>query len=151
MSNCGEWLTFNESEDGIKLVGASFCRQRICPMCQWRKAERQFSNCIQIAEYLSGQGYRFLHMVLTTRNCDGGVKLTETVHKLYSAFALLMKKAKVKRAFKGVLRTLEVSYNYDTHQFHPHLHCLVAVKKVISTTLKATYRTICLRKCGLTV
>lgn len=129
MSNCGEWLTFNESEDGVKLVGASFCRQRICPMCQWRKAERQFSNCIQIAEYLSNNGYRFLHVVLTTKNCDGGVKLTETVHKLYTAFGLLMKKAKVKRAFKGVLRTLEVSYNYDTHQFHPHLHCLVAVNK----------------------
>lgn len=129
MSNCGEWLTFRENDDKLQLVGASFCRQRICPMCQWRKAERQFSNCVQIADYLSKQDYRFLHVVLTCKNCNGGKELTDTVQMLYRSFALLMKRERPKRAFKGVLRTLEVSYNYDTRQFHPHLHCLVAVKK----------------------
>ena len=58
MSNCGEWLTFRENDDKLQLVGASFCRQRICPMCQWRKAERQFSNCVQIADHLTKHGYK---------------------------------------------------------------------------------------------
>lgn len=129
LSKCGEYLMFSNIDGKYKLVGASFCRKRICPMCQWRKSEKQFSNCIKMADYLEEQGYCFLHMVLTIPNCNGGIELTQTVKKLYSAFAKLIRQEKPKKAFKGIIRALEISYNYDRRNFHPHLHCLVVVNK----------------------
>lgn len=131
LAKCGNFLVFSPNSEGkAHLVGANFCRKRCCPMCMWRKSERQFANCLKIAEILTPQGYRFLHLVLTVPNCpDGGKTLTEAVRLLYSSFSRFYRYADVKRAFKGVLRCLEVSYNYEKHTFHPHLHCLVAVKK----------------------
>lgn len=128
--NCGEWLFFKPDDDGVlRFHSSSFCRKRICPLCQWRKSLKQFSNCISIADYLMQNDYSFLHVVLTVPNCGGGVELDNTIKKLYSSFGKLIKEPRVKSAFKGIMRCLEVSYNYDTHTYHPHLHCLVAVKK----------------------
>ncbi len=126
---CGEWLTFGEADGQLHLRSANFCRKRYCPMCQWRKSEKQFAQCLSIAESLQAQGYCFLHMVLTVPNCNGGQELIATIKQLFAAFGKLKSYKKVKNAFKGVLRCLEISYNYETHLFHPHLHCLVAVKK----------------------
>lgn len=129
MGDCGEWLTFEKTENGYRLHSANFCRKRYCPMCQWRKSEKQFANCLTISKSLIEQGYSFLHMVLTVPNCNGGVELVKTIKNLFYSFSKLKNYKKVKRAFKGILRCLEISYNYDTHTFHPHLHCLVAVRK----------------------
>lgn len=131
MSECGEWLSFAEGEGGaLHLAAANFCRKRCCPMCMWRKSEKQFANCLAISEDLTAKGYRFLHLVLTVPNCEnGGAALSQAVKSLYAAFGRFWAYKRVKMAFKGVLRCLEVSYNYDNHTFHPHLHCLVAVKK----------------------
>lgn len=130
LCSCGEWLFFTADDDGaLRFHSSSFCRKRLCPLCQWRKALKQYSNCIRIAEALTVEGFRFLHVVLTVPNCRGGSELDKTIKKLYASFNSLMKKKRIKGAFKGVMRCLEVSYNYEMHTFHPHLHCLVAVKK----------------------
>lgn len=124
LADCGNYISLDVEG---KVVNASFCRKRYCPMCQWRKSERQFSYCLTISKDLYNMGYRFLHMVLTVPNCNGGVELQTTVKHLYSSFNRFYHYKKVKSAFKGVLRCLELSFNYDTHMFHPHLHCLVVV------------------------
>ncbi len=130
LCSCGEWLFFTPDDDGaLRFHSSSFCRKRLCPLCQWRKSLKQYSNCIEIAEALSADGYRFLHVVLTVPNCKGGAELDKTIKYLYSNFGNLINQPRIKKAFKGIMRCLEVSYNYDTHMYHPHLHCLVAVKK----------------------
>lgn len=35
----------------------------------------------------------------------------------------------IKKAFKGVARCTEISYNFSRDDYHPHFHCLVAVNK----------------------
>lgn len=128
-AQCGEWLTFNKVDGQLRLQSANFCRKRYCPMCQWRKSEKQFAQCLSIAESLQAQGYCFLHMVLTVPNCQGGTELIAAIKQLFAAFGKLIAYKRVKTAFKGILRCLEISYNYEQHSFHPHLHCLVAVRK----------------------
>lgn len=129
-AECGEFVTFGITEDEqIRVHEAHFCRKRFCMMCQWRKSEKQFSNCLKLSERLSAQGYRFLHLVLTVPNCKGGAELVKTIKNMNKAFGLFIKNKEIKRAFKGILRCLELSYNYDSFSFHPHFHCLVAVKK----------------------
>lgn len=118
---CGTYIQFKDD----KLIGANFCRHRLCPLCQKRKSLRQYSKIQHIVDNLGGK-YKFLHLVLTVRNCEAD-QLTETINRLFKASRSLFNDRTVKRAFKGVLRCLEVSYNSKCKTFHPHLHCLVAV------------------------
>lgn len=123
IEQCGQHLYF----EGGHLVGADFCRQRICPMCQYRNSMRQYARMLQVAERLGAQGYRFLHLVLTVPNCSHA-DLAKTVQKLYDGYGKLMHEKRIKKAFKGALRALEVSFNAENWTFHPHLHCLIAVR-----------------------
>lgn len=130
--NCGTQLTFSKSDENGKTVyhlkAANFCRQRCCPMCQFRRSEKMFAQMLRVVKHLEGQ-YRFLHLVLTIPNQRYDYELVQGVKLLYKGFSNLLKYKQVRGAFKGILRCLEVSYNYDNDTFHPHLHCLVAVNR----------------------
>lgn len=135
--NCGTCLEFGVDKNGIThLTNGNFCRNRICPMCQFRKSEKLFAQAIQIVEKLEKDGYRFLHIVFTIPNSQNELELVNDIKKLYNSFGKLWKYKDIKRAFKGCLRCLEISYNYDNNTFHPHLHCLVVVKKSYFTDSK---------------
>lgn len=129
--NCGTRLAFskaiNDNNNIYHLTGANFCRNRICPMCQFRRSEKMFAQMIQLVRHLE-QDYRFIHLVLTIPNVETGSELIEAIEKLYKGFNKFWHYADIKKAFKGCLRCLEISYNYQNYSFHPHLHCLIAVK-----------------------
>lgn len=129
---CGTQLHFSKNWENGKtvyhLTGANFCRQRVCPMCQFRKSEKTFAQFLQVVRALEAD-FRFLHLVLTIPNARTDEELTQGVKILYKGFSKLMVYKSIRKAFKGVLRCLEISYNYDTDTFHPHLHCLVVVNR----------------------
>lgn len=124
---CGSEIVFN---DGV-VISANFCRLRVCPMCQRRKSLKTFSDFKKILASLSG--FSFLHMVLTVPNCSGD-ELRATVERLNATSSRFFRIAEIKRAFKGVARFLEVSYNKTNNSYHPHFHCLVAVNKSYFTS-----------------
>lgn len=132
--NCGTFLEFSknltaDNETIYRLTGSNFCRQRLCPMCQFRKSERAYALAVRVVQKLEADGYRFLHLVLTVPNQKTEYELTQAVSLMYKGFNRFLKYKTIGKAFKGVLRCLEVSYNYDNDTFHPHLHCLVAVRR----------------------
>lgn len=123
LKNCGTYLTFNED---YNLVAANFCRQRICPMCQYRKSIKQFVQMYEVVKALEDK-YRFLHLVLTIPNANDGQELVDSIRFLYKSYNKLFSYKCVKSTIKGALRCCEVSYNYEKDTFHPHLHILLAV------------------------
>lgn len=125
--HCGEWLTFTPSEngDGFHLSGASFCRKRLCPCCQWRRSQRIYANLSDLWDTLQRSGYVVLHLVLTVKNCSAD-DLPGTISTLYRASSRLFRSDYTK-GFKGVLRFCEVTYSRSGSDYHPHLHSLVAV------------------------
>jgi len=129
--NCGTFLQFNKAlHDGkavYHLTGANFCRQRICPMCQFRRSEKMFAETLRVVKHLEGD-YRFLHLVLTIPNPQDGQELRQGIQILFKGFNTFLKYKTVRRAFKGALRCLEISMNHENGSFHPHLHTLVAVQ-----------------------
>lgn len=135
---CGTYLAFRTDMQNVThLVGANFCRQRICPMCQFRRSEKLFAQMMNVCSVMEEDGYRFLHLVLTVPNCAGGVDLVDTVKHLYKSFGKFKNYKETKRAYKGYMRALEISYNYEFDNFHPHLHVLVAVRKSYFNDTKA--------------
>ena len=157
---CGTYVGFNKigENDTLSVTSANFCRQRLCPMCQRRRSLRTYSAMSKVYEIANKEGYRFLHVVLTVPNCSA-LTLNKTCDFLFKQSSLLFRKSedvhtkaackgnedikalrkKIKNSFKGVFRALEITYNDKLSvdhpfAFHPHLHCLVAVKKSYFTS-----------------
>ena len=51
LKECGDTLVFVRNEKGKKrLHGANFCRNRLCPMCNWRRSLKMYSQVSQITD-----------------------------------------------------------------------------------------------------
>lgn len=134
MFECADYLAFHRRESGgMVLHDARFCRVRLCPVCQWRRALKTYAQMRKVLEVAKSDGYQFLMLTLTMRNCEGS-ELSESLDRLMLAFNRFSKYKEVKQAVKGWYRGCEVTHNnnpdspsYDT--FHPHLHVILAVNK----------------------
>lgn len=128
IANCGNHLTFAVLPDGKKkLQSADFCRERMCPMCQWRRALKLSVQADKIFKVLSIRGYRFIFVTLTIKNCTAD-NLNETCDLLYQSYKRLEKTKVYLSAVKGAYRALEITYNAEANTYHPHFHCLWAVE-----------------------
>ena len=60
MKRCGDYLVFADTvntetgEVTRKLRAAEFCRDRLCPMCQWRKSLVTFHQLSEIMDRVAG-------------------------------------------------------------------------------------------------
>lgn len=129
VGSCGTFLGyFEDNETGkYQLTASNFCRQRLCPACARRRSLRVYAQLSAIAELLSSD-YSFLHLVLTVPNVSDE-ELSDKISFLFSSSSKMFRTEPFKKAWRGVLRCLEVSYNPKRQDWHPHLHCLVAVRK----------------------
>lgn len=131
---CGDYLKFKactEIAHGKKLVEAYFCKCRQCVMCQGRK-----SNVIrkQVIDLTHGHLARYstdvpLLLTLTVPN-EPGSNITKTVDQMTAAWKRLMQLKRVKGATRSWFRSLEITYNSDRDDFHPHFHAVLMVPKV---------------------
>lgn len=129
MKTCANWLSFHRKDDGsMKLHDARFCRVRLCPICQWRRSLKTFAQMSQVLEIAKSDGYQFIFLTLTMRNCEADALSDELTHILLS-FNRLMKYKDVQKAVKGYYRGCEVTHNIKTDEYHPHLHVILAVNK----------------------
>lgn len=126
--NCGSEIGFT-SEGAVS--SANFCRERLCPMCQRRKSLKTYSDFSKMLNNL--KDFAFLHMVLTVPNCPAS-ELRSTLKFMELCSSRMFKVDSVKRAFKGVARCTEVTYNKRLDNYHPHFHCLVAVNRSYFTS-----------------
>lgn len=159
LCECGTFIGFNSNEnENLSVTSANFCRQRLCPMCQRRRSLRTYSAVSKVYELANKTGYQFLHVVLTVPNCPAAA-LNKTCDFLFKQSSLLFRKSddvhtkaackgnedikklrrNIKNSFKGVFRALEITFNDKLSidhpfAFHPHLHCLVAVRKSYFTS-----------------
>lgn len=133
MRDCGTTLVYGIDRNGVVgLVHANFCRQRICPMCQWRRSLKAYSR-LSAAVQLIGDDYRYFLMSLTRPNVSAP-DLPKELDELMTGYNRLMKNERVARTIHGVYRTIEMTYNRDQNTFHPHIHCFCCVRKSYYTS-----------------
>lgn len=124
--DCGTFLEFKVTEEKAKLQLANFCKDRLCPMCNWRRSLKIFSQVSKVMDNMDG--YDFLFLTLTVRNCSAD-ELPKTVQALYDGWRYLYNKNKEFRSvICGTFRSLEVTRSKKDGSFHPHLHCVLAVR-----------------------
>lgn len=134
MDSCAELLRFNfvddidTGESKLKLNQASFCRVRLCPVCQWRRSMawrgRMFNKLPSLLE--EHPEYEFIFLTLTVKNCSI-TSLASTLEDMNKAWNRLRLRKEFKH-IQGFLRATEVTKGGDGSA-HPHFHTILVVKK----------------------
>lgn len=128
VGECGTYLEYHATKSEKKLHRANFCKDRLCPMCNWRRSLKIFGQVSQVMNVLEEKGFQFLFLTLTVKNCSAD-DLPDTVQMLLDGWRRLYNKNGVfKRSINGTFRSLEVTRNKSTGFFHPHLHVILAVR-----------------------
>lgn len=127
ISQCGTFIRLQPSADDsavVQLTSSNLCRVRLCPMCEWRLSLRRYVALRAAVDYL-GDSCAWLHLVLTVPNVSGA-ELSGAISALYARFRTFWRD-KRPLPWLGYYRGLEITYNAARDDFHPHLHCLIAV------------------------
>lgn len=140
LAHCAAWAEFERLPDGqsLRLHDASFCRVRLCPMCQWRRSLKLGAQVRRVVERANadhikeaGAPWRWLMVTFTVKNIPGP-QLGAEIDRLHKAVNNLAKSSRWRAAVRGWLRATEVTHNtdkksssYDT--YHPHIHMLLCV------------------------
>lgn len=127
IEQCGTHLVFGRSAAGLRLAAADFCRIRICPMCQWRRSKRIYSQMQDIMGAI-GAEYLPLSLTLTLRNCQAG-DLAATLDTVTDGWYAMTHSRKWRGLVRGWYRALEITCNLSAGTYHPHLHCILMVPR----------------------
>lgn len=133
MKHCADNVVFGkEVGGGFKLAYANFCRDRLCPACQWRRALKTGGQMREIMAALEDEGFLFLMVTYTLPNCCTE-SLGESVDLLQRAHRRLLRRKRF-GFIKGTYRGIEITRNHDVGSasyltWHPHIHSLWCVRK----------------------
>lgn len=96
-----------------------YCRSRVCQVCNRNRSGRLINA---YAKQLEKRSFRFL--TLTIPNVKGE-DLKKSIEDIKTAFLYCRRKvARGGRVVNG-LYTIEVTYNWKSDTFHPHIHALI--------------------------
>lgn len=142
---CGTYLMFDlyknpAGDTRHVLAGANFCRLMLCPMCQWRRAQKLYSDMLRCWQYIFDDYARLefdssknrlrprlrgVLLTLTVPNVPGD-QLRAKIFEMSDAWHALTKVREF-RSIHGYYKCLEVTYNSKTDTYHPHYHVLCLV------------------------
>ena len=123
ISECASFLEI--AEDG-KIKSANFCKNRFCPICQWRASVKTFGKVAQLQDAIETEfpQYQYIFVTLTLRNVK---RLSEGVQAVLKGFNNLSHDRLFRKVQKGFVRSVEVTYNAECETWHPHIHTVIAV------------------------
>lgn len=128
IEQCGTWLEVSTMPDGDHITAANFCRERLCPLCTWRRSARIFAATSQIMDYIdrTDNDHKYLFLTLTVRNVSGAA-LPATLDAMQQGWHRMQINRAYKRRVRGAMRTLEITRNPDDGTYHPHYHIILVV------------------------
>lgn len=157
---CCSSLTYLKNlETGEKnLHSADCCRERLCPICMWRKSLKIFHQVSKVMDRVQHKHKELvpIFLSLTLKNCTEQ-ELSKVLDELFKGWKNFANHSKFVRIVKGWFRALEVTYDgdefitkqrynkaknyYDSkdiqvgdknpnfNTFHPHIHVILMVDK----------------------
>lgn len=132
MFDCGSSLTFAVSATNeMRLYRAFFCKDRMCPSCQKRRSLVLFHQVKDVCQSIQNENptYKYLLLTLTVPNVKAE-QLSDELKHLMKSWDRLAKRKEFKGKIKGWFRALEITYNSQRDDYHPHFHVLLCVPAV---------------------
>ena len=131
LEECGNFLKFqvNADKTAFLLSGGNFCKNRFCPVCSWLKAKKTAFELLELLKVVEIQKKKkFLFVTLTASNVTGD-RLSEEITDFNSSFKRLFETKEFESINNGFIRKLEVTYNQERNDYHPHFHVIIAVNQ----------------------
>lgn len=131
MDSCGTFFKFmgcKTVKHGKRLKRASFCKCRMCVLCQSRRALVVQKRVLDMVRW-HREKYPTdvaLLLTLTVPNVIGE-KLGKSLDDVHGGCQRLMQRKAVKSVVRSSFRATEITYNHDREDYHPHLHILLMV------------------------
>lgn len=128
---CGSYLEMISDKflEIKKIHKANFCKNRFCPMCAWRQTKKDALKISIIMEFIKKElGLDFIFLTLTAPNVKAE-NLNEEIKKYNKSFQKLVKRKEFIKISKGYVRKLEITYNQERNDYHPHFHVIIVVNK----------------------
>lgn len=134
MSDCGSQLKFSHDifsdgsvSDKGTLIQANFCRDRLCPMCAWRRSLKIYSQLSDIMSVIQSD-FKFLFLTLTVPSISGD-ELKSRLDALFKQWHNFIRSRRFNGLILGYFRALEITRNDKTGLYHPHFHVVLAVPR----------------------
>lgn len=130
VDGCAEVLEFKVSQSGkLKLDKAWFCKDRLCPMCNWRRSLKHTAQIAEILTAIRTRGIKgvWLFGTWTLKNVSGS-EIGDSFSLYALAFRRMMDYKAVKDYCLGAIRTSEVTYNADSDTWNTHIHTLMFMR-----------------------
>lgn len=131
VKQCGNVLEFKPTDEGyLKLHKTWFCKSKLCPVCNWRRAMKNSYQAQRVIEEVVKEKptARWLFLTLSTRNAIDGYTLEQSLKDLTKAFDRLSRYKKVSKNLVGFLRSTEVTVNKNDGSYNQHMHVLLCVE-----------------------
>src|SRR5699024_9771298 len=97
--------------------------------CAWKKSRKDaLALSAMRADLKQEEKKEFIFLTLTAPNVPAEALNYEIKHYNQSVQRLMQRK-EVKQIVKGCARKLEITYNEERDDYHPHFHVLIAVNK----------------------
>lgn len=133
IASCGNYLKFGSCvsvEHGKRLIEAYFCKARLCVTCQWRKS---LVIRKQVLDLVHWHRERYstdvpLLLTLTVVNVSAD-ELIRMIDRMNEAWQRLIKRKVIRKSVRSWFRSLEITYNQERQDFHPHFHVLLMVPR----------------------
>lgn len=129
LRTCGTYLLYKATFDKTvkKNYRSNFCHNRFCPFCAVIRSRKDSMLINTVMELISKKEHKkFIFGTLTVPNVPGE-ELADTIKQVNHAWKKMMARKKFSAVNKGYVRKLEVEYNAERNDFHPHLHFIMAV------------------------
>ena len=136
LADCGNVLRFLATKDkkNFKLSGGIFCHNRFCPLCSWIKAKKTAFEILELLEYARVlKKKEFIFITLTAKNVKAK-DLKSEITDFNKSFKRLFETKNFEKINHGFIKKIEVTYNEERDDFHPHLHIIVAVNSSYFTS-----------------
>jgi plasmid rolling circle replication initiator protein Rep len=127
--DCANWIEFyaNREADKLKVHQANFCKNRFCPLCAWRQAKKDALKISVLMKYIEQEhGKAFVFVTLTAPNVRAE-DLKDEISRYNKAFKKMVERKAFKKINQGYIRKLEITYNAERNDYHPHFHVTFAV------------------------
>lgn len=122
-------MVADESLEKKKQHKGNSCKNRFCPICAWKKARKDALALSVMMAYLKQEEKKeFIFLTLTAPNVSAE-ELNDEIKHYNQSFQRLMQRKEVRKVVKGYARKLEITYNEERDDYHPHFHVLIAVNK----------------------
>jgi len=135
---CSDFIEYAQfSNLKQKIVNMHTCKDRLCPICNYRRSQRTFAKLIRVIKHpdFTDKNYKLIFLTLTLKNIEPD-KLGQGINHIFYSFDKFLKNKKIKRMNKGFFRALEITFNVESKTFHHHLHIIFVVNNTYFTDSK---------------